>query len=62
MAFPARFAIIETDSSGLDVAKTATVAPIMPGDILAECAMPTEPRTNISPPMPAHRIPAIRKM
>jgi hypothetical protein len=33
---PAVAALIDTDSSGLDVAKAATVAPTMPGEILAQ--------------------------
>ena len=50
--FPAIAAFIETDNSGLD-----TVAPIIPEETRAQEARPTAPRTNSSPPMPAHTTP-----
>ncbi|EGM68102.1 hypothetical protein SOHN41_04006 [Shewanella sp. HN-41] len=57
---PARAALIETDNSGLEVANAATVTPIIPGEIRAQWARPTVPRTNSSPPMAAHTRPKIK--
>jgi hypothetical protein len=52
--------LMDTVSSGLEVANAATVAPTSPGDTRAQCASPTVPRTNNSPPISAQRIPSVR--
>ena len=54
---PAKAELIATDNSGLEVANAATVAPIIPGEIRSHRAKLTEPRTNSSPPAPAHITP-----
>ena len=53
--------MIETVSSGLEVAKAATVVATIPGEMRSVLANPTVPRTNSSPPPPAHRTPNSRK-
>ena len=50
-------AATDTDSSGLEVAKAATVAPTTPAGTLAQRARPTSPRTKSSPPAPARTNP-----
>ena len=55
---PASAALMDTDSSGLEVANAATVAPTMPGETRAQVASPTAPRTNSSPPIPAQTTPS----
>ncbi len=57
---PASADVIDTDSSGLDVANAATVAPTIPGATRAHVARLTVPRTKSSPPMPALRTPSAR--
>ena len=58
--FPDKAALTETDNSGLEVANAAIVVPIIPEEIRAQRASPTKPRTKISPPTPAKRIPIIK--
>ena len=58
---PASAALTDTDNSGLEVAKAATVTATMPGEIRSQRAMPTAPRTNSSPPKPAQTMPASRE-
>lgn len=57
---PAKAELMATDNSGLEVAKAATVAPTMPGEMRAQRARPTAPRTKSSPPAPAHTTPRIK--
>jgi hypothetical protein len=54
---PFKAELIETVSSGLDVAKAATVVAMMPAEIRMAPAMPTVPRTKSSPPAPAQAMP-----
>ena len=54
---PFRAELMATVNSGLDVAKPATVAAMMPGDIRAAFAKPTVPLTKSSPPTPAQASP-----
>ncbi len=54
---PAVAELTPTDSSGLEVAKAATVAATIPGAIRAWIAAPTAARTNSSPPAAAARTP-----
>jgi hypothetical protein len=54
---PAKAALTATAHSGLEVANAATVAPMIPARIRAQCAKPTAPRTNSSPPAPAAMTP-----
>ena len=56
---PASDALMETDSSGLEVANATTVAAMMPGDTRAQRARPTAPRTKSSPPAAAQTAPRI---
>lgn len=50
-------ALIDTASSGLDVANAARVVPTIAGDTRAQRASPMVPRTNSSPPNPAQTMP-----
>ena len=48
---------IATESSGLEVAKAAIVAPTIPAGIRAQAARLTMPRIKSSPPPPAQSKP-----
>jgi hypothetical protein len=58
--FSAAAAPIATETSGVEVAKAATVAPITPAGTRSQAAIPTAARTNSSPPAAAQTSPAVR--
>lgn len=53
--WPSAEATIATVSSGADVAQAAIVIATSSSDMRQRAAVPTTPRTNISPPIPARR-------
>jgi hypothetical protein len=59
-ASPFKVAMTETASSGLEVANAAIVSPMIPAGTRHHAAIPTDPRTNSSPPMPAATTPRPR--